>query len=73
MRPRRVELELPETGVCGARPVQRATEETFCCGITAVVAEPAVRVARLRPQPRKPAATIRGPKACCPVPEKEAV
>jgi hypothetical protein len=62
----RVELELPETGVCNAKPVQRSAvieETTYCCGITAV-AEPA---AECCPAPAVAA------EACCddPRPKKE--
>jgi thioredoxin reductase len=62
----RVELELPETGVCNAKPMQRSAvieETTYCCGTTAV-AEPA---AECCPTPAVAA------EACCddPRPKKE--
>jgi hypothetical protein len=71
----RVELELPETGVCSARPAPlvAAIEETFCCGITAVIEAP---VAGCCPAPATAAEACCGdplPKACCAVPEKETV
>jgi thioredoxin reductase len=69
----RVELELPETGVCSARPVQRAAEDTFCCRITAVVAESVASCCAPTLTAAETCCDDPRPKACCPVLEQEAV
>ena len=62
----RVELELPETGVCSLSPADSSANESRCCGTApAAATESVVEAAEPQvPAPVAPASSGCGPKAC---------
>lgn len=72
----RVELELPETGVCSLSPTDSSVGDGGCCGPASIVSAEDVVVRAATPQAlaaAKPASSGCGPKSCGPKPAPVAV